>query len=87
MKGTSFKITLMSLTFILLGIIVGNAQTYERTFSFEFAKEDITIAKGGEGYYVRPNKIEILWSYLDEDSQKPALPYIIYDILLPDNSR
>ena len=85
MKGTSFKITLMFLTFILLGITVGNAQTYERTFSFEFAKEDITIAKGGEGYYVRPNKIEILWSYLDEDSQKPALPYIIYDILLPDN--
>ena len=85
MRGLSFRITSMLLTFILLGVTETFAQTYERTFSFTFTKEDIEISKSGEGYYVRPNKAEILWSYLDEAPNKPAFPYLRYYILLPDN--
>ena len=85
MRGISFRITSMLLTFILLGVSEIFAQIYERTFSFTFTKEDIEISKSGDGYYVSPNKAEILWSYLDEAPNKPAFPYLRYYILLPDN--
>ena len=60
------------------------AQTYERTFKFYFAEEEFTLESNEEGDYLIPDSKLYNWSY-GKDANNPALPYINYQILLPDN--
>ncbi len=84
MKHISFRFFPMLLTLVLLSVTEVVAQTYERTFSFNFTKENMSITEDENGYFIKPDRLVYLWSYND-DGHKPALPYIRYEILLPDN--
>ena len=82
--GKIYVAWLLSAFFLMLGSMGAIAQTYERTFSFKFVKENMTVTENENGCFVKPDRLVHLWSYND-DEHKPALPYIRYEILLPDN--
>ena len=71
--------------FLLLGSTETVAQTYKKTFSFEFSKESLPVKKDQNGWdYIQPDSSLYNFS-LESDTLKPELPFINYKILLPDN--
>lgn len=83
--GKIYVTWLLSTIFLLLGSTETVAQTYKKTFSFEFSKESLPVKKDQNGWdYIQPDSSLYNFS-LESDTLKPELPFINYKILLPDN--
>ena len=83
--GKIYVTWLLSTIFLLLGGINMVAQTYKKTFSFEFSRESFPVKKDQNGWdYIQPDSSLYNFS-LGSDTLKPELPFINYKILLPDN--
>ena len=89
MKANKLYQSLMLVTAMLLGAISVSAQTYVKTFTFNFSPEDFEFS-GKENVDILPgmsfyNPKEILWHFGKWET--PALLYFEYPILIPDNYR
>ena len=84
-KNTTFRTVLTLLAIFLLGISQTVAQNYEKTFSFEFLTEYIQIERNGGVDCIIVDDIIYNNSFWGDYGSKPALPYIHYTILLPDD--
>ena len=85
MKTEKIYVTWLLFTIFLLLVTEASAQTYKKTFTFEYAKENFTIKKSHDGLdYIQPDT-SLYNCTFENDTSKPELPCINYKILLPDN--
>ena len=82
----SYSAWMLSIIALLFGITEGMAQTYERNLKFKYTKEDFTVEENERGSHIIANDEKYDWTY-QNDISKPALPFINYSILLPDNCK
>lgn len=87
MKTEKIYAAWLLFTIFLLLVTEASAQTYKKTFTFEYAKENFPIKKSNDGWdYIQPDSLLYNIS-LGSDTLKPELPSINYKILLLDNYR
>lgn len=86
MKTKKLHFAFTALAMILFVITEASAQTYVKTFTFGFPENSFALEEDGGGDCISPDFGRYNWAY-GEDLSKPALPYISYQILLPDNFR
>ena len=84
-ENITFRTVLTFLAIFLSGISQTVAQTYEKTFSFEFLTKYIQIERNGGVDCIIVDDIIYNNSFWGDYGSKPALPYIHYTILLPDD--
>ena len=83
--GRFYSALILLATVWLSGITEAVAQTYKKSFVFEFSKESFSIKKSDDGWdYIQPDTLLYDCTF-ESDTSKPELPHINYKILLPDN--